>query len=108
MACNEHNLEPANRARTVHILSRHIDDALRYQRDFGHKKKAVYLWAFIRLGKYYGAYVTLLYVITKLLYLVNVFGQFFLLNKFLETSDYPLFGGHVVYDLLQVNIPSKR
>ena len=102
MACNEHNIEPENRARTVHILSRHVDDALRYQRDFGNKSKSVYLWAFIRLGKYYGAYVTLLYCFVKFLYLSNVLGQFFLLNRFLETADYPFFGVHVIWDLLQV------
>lgn len=39
MAADERNIEPANRARTVHILSRHIDDTLKYQRDFGTKKR---------------------------------------------------------------------
>ena len=101
MACNEHNIEPENRARTVHILARHVDDALRYQRDFGNKQRPVYLWAFVRLGKYYGAYVTLLYCFAKFLYLSNVLGQFFLLNRFLETDDYPLFGAHVLWDLLR-------
>src|SRR5436309_3252608 len=104
MACKEHNIEPDNRAKTVYTLARHIDDALRYQRDFGNKNRPVYLWPFIRLGKYYGAYVTLLYCLVKFLYLTNVFGQFSLLNRFLEMDDYPFFGGHVLWDLLKVRI----
>ncbi len=83
---------------------RHIDDVLRYQRDFGARHKSVYLLALVRLGKVYGAYVSLLYIVMKLLYLVNVIIQFVLLNSFLETSDYPLFGGHVLWDLLLVMI----
>lgn len=39
MAADERNMEPSNRARTVHILCRHIDDTLKYQRDFGGRKK---------------------------------------------------------------------
>lgn len=103
MASDEHNIEPDNRIRTVNILSRYLDDALRYQRDFGTKEKSVYLWAFIRVGKFYGAYVSLLYIFVKFLYCANVLGQFFLLNRFLETSDYPFFGAHVLWDLLQVS-----
>lgn len=103
MAADDRNIEPQNRIHTVDILSRHIDDALRYQRDFGTKEKSIYLWAFIRIGKLYGAYVTILYCVVKILYLVNVIGQFVLLNRFLETADYPFFGAHVVWDLLRVS-----
>lgn len=101
MACDEHNIEPENRDRTVNILSRHVDDSLRHQRDFGTKSKSVYLWTCVKLGKFYGAYVALLYCLMKVLYLLNVFGQFFLLNRFLETDDYPFFGAHVLWDMLQ-------
>jgi hypothetical protein len=43
----------------------------------------------------------------KLLYLINVVGQFLLLNRFLETSEYPLFGGHVILDLIQASVGRK-
>ncbi len=49
----------------------------------------------------YGAYVTVVYTFIKVLHLANVMAQFYFLNKFLETADYPLFGGHVLYDLLR-------
>jgi hypothetical protein len=118
VASDDRNIEPANRSRTVHILSRHIDDALKYQRDYGTRKKVscfvfmkhlfvclqtVFLLSFFRVGKIYGAFVCILYCLVKLLYLANVIGQFVLLNRFLETSEYPLFGGHIILDLLQVD-----
>jgi hypothetical protein len=107
-AAQEHNIDPVIRERTVDVLTRHIDDALRYQRDYGNRNRSVYLWSLVRVGKLYGAYVTVLYLFVKLLHLGNVLVQFIMLNKFLETSDYPLFGGHVLWDLLMVNFHIKR
>ncbi|KRY70821.1 Innexin unc-7, partial [Trichinella pseudospiralis] len=101
LACDSRNIEPQNRLYTVNVLARHIDDALRYQRDFGRKERSVYLWAFIRIGKFYGAYVTLMYCFVKFLYFINVFGQFFLLNRFLANENTQFLGAHVVWNLLQ-------
>ncbi|CAI4222146.1 unnamed protein product [Auanema sp. JU1783] len=99
LACQEQNVDPIVRAKTVDVLARHIDDALMYQRDHGAKRKNVYLFAFVRLGKFYGSYVSTVYVFIKTLHLCNVLIQFMMLNAFLETSEYPLFGAHVLYDL---------
>ncbi|KRY49541.1 Innexin unc-7 [Trichinella britovi] len=101
LACDSRNIEPQNRLYTVNVLARHIDDALRFQRDFGRKERSVYLWAFIRIGKFYGAYVTLMYCFVKFLYFINVFGQFFLLNRFLANENTQFLGAHVVWNLLQ-------
>uniref|UniRef100_A0AC34GSY8 Innexin n=1 Tax=Panagrolaimus sp. ES5 TaxID=591445 RepID=A0AC34GSY8_9BILA len=100
-ACQEQNIDPHVRDNTVDILSRHIDDVLQYQREFGTKRKHVFLFSLLRIGKVYGSYVTVIYMFVKLLHLSNVILQFYFLNVFLETADYPLFGGHVLYDLLQ-------
>lgn len=94
-------MDPQIRDKTVEVLARHVDDALRYQRDLILKSKSVFLFALINVGKLYGAYVTVIYTFTKLLHLLNAILQFYFLNKFLETSDYVLFGGHVLYDLLR-------
>lgn len=102
LAADDRNIEPENRMNTVSILSRHINDSLKYQRDFGTKDKSIYIWAFIKVGKFFGAYCTLLYCLVKGLYLTNVVGQFILLNRFLETNEYPFFGAHIVWDLLHV------
>uniref|UniRef100_A0A1I8AUK9 Innexin n=1 Tax=Steinernema glaseri TaxID=37863 RepID=A0A1I8AUK9_9BILA len=100
LACQDQNLDPIIRDRNVDVIVRHVDDALKYQRDFGTKTKHSFPAASLRLGKYYGAYVATIYLTVKSLHLSNVILQFILLNSFLETSDYPLFGGHVLYDLL--------
>ncbi|CAK5085464.1 unnamed protein product [Meloidogyne enterolobii] len=94
LACQEENVDPEVRDRSVDILTRHIDDALRYQRDLIIRSKGVFLFALINIGRLYGAYVTLVYSMCKLLHLFNVLIQFYFLNKFLGTADYPLFGGH--------------
>ena len=47
----------------------------------------------------YGNYIIILYLVVKLLYIINVVGQLFLLNIFLET-DYNLYGFHVVKRLI--------
>uniref|UniRef100_A0A914RFF4 Innexin n=1 Tax=Parascaris equorum TaxID=6256 RepID=A0A914RFF4_PAREQ len=54
----------------------------------------VYLFAVLKLGKVYGAYVSIVYLFVKGLHFGNVVLQFVVLNNFLETSEYPLFGGH--------------
>ncbi|KAJ1362647.1 hypothetical protein KIN20_022273, partial [Parelaphostrongylus tenuis] len=100
LACQEQNVDPLVRNKTIEILARHIDDALMYQRERGATKKNIYIFAVIRIGKFYGAYVATVYVFIKALHLCNVILQFLMLNSFLETTDYPLFGAHVLYDLL--------
>ncbi|WKY06205.1 hypothetical protein Q1695_006422 [Nippostrongylus brasiliensis] len=100
LACQEQNVDPLVRNKTIDVLARHIDDALMYQREHGARKKNVYIFAVVRVGKFYGAYVSTVYVFIKTLHLCNVVLQFLLLNSFLETAEYPLFGAHVLYDLL--------
>lgn len=100
LACDENNIEPVNRSRTVEILSRHIDNALQTQRDYGHKSTSIFWWIGVRLGKYYGAYVSALYCFVKLLYVCNAIAQFFVLNRFLETDGFPNFGAQVFWRLL--------
>uniref|UniRef100_A0A158R4F1 Innexin n=1 Tax=Syphacia muris TaxID=451379 RepID=A0A158R4F1_9BILA len=100
VASQEQNVDPIVRDQCVEVLTRHIDDMLKYQRDYGMRNKSVYLFAVLRLGKVYGAYVSVVYLFVKSLHFGNVVLQFLMLNKFLETADYPLFGGHVLFDLL--------
>uniref|UniRef100_A0A183CEJ6 Innexin n=1 Tax=Globodera pallida TaxID=36090 RepID=A0A183CEJ6_GLOPA len=109
VACQEENVDPEVRDRTIDVIARHIDDALRYQRDLIARSRGVFLFALINVGRIYGAYLgcrhfglkRLVYSTCKLLHLLNALVQFYFLNKFLETSDYPLFGGHVLYDLFR-------
>jgi hypothetical protein len=47
-----------------------------------------------RFGRNLGSYVSMLYLLVKMLYLVNIVGQFYLLNSFLG-SDYTFWGVQV-------------
>ncbi|KAF8376195.1 inx-18 [Pristionchus pacificus] len=57
MACEQSNLDPLERGRTVDVLARHIDDALSYQRDRGTSGHDEYLFSALKLGKIHGSYV---------------------------------------------------
>uniref|UniRef100_A0A0M3JJ41 Transcriptional regulator n=1 Tax=Anisakis simplex TaxID=6269 RepID=A0A0M3JJ41_ANISI len=41
LASQEQNVDPVVRDHAVEILTRHIDDALKYQRDYGSRNKSV-------------------------------------------------------------------
>lgn len=41
LASQEQNVDPIVRDQSVEVLSRHIDDALKYQRDYGLRNKSV-------------------------------------------------------------------
>uniref|UniRef100_A0A0K0EWS6 Innexin n=1 Tax=Strongyloides venezuelensis TaxID=75913 RepID=A0A0K0EWS6_STRVS len=101
LACSDSNVDPAVLKKNVDILARHIEEALDYQREYAARKLGhYYSFSIIRLSKSYGCQLTVLYLFIKCLHLTNLIAQFFFINKFLETSDYPLFGGHVLYDIL--------
>lgn len=50
--------------------------------------------------RYYEAYMTFLYIFIKILFLCNVVGQLFMMNKFLQTDNYNLYGVGVITDLI--------
>ena len=50
-------------------------------------------------GSRYGNYLIILYLVTKILYVINVLGQLFMLNAFLGT-DYHVYGFTVIRDLM--------
>nr|CAC69996.1 innexin [Chaetopterus variopedatus] len=56
--------------------------------------------AFLVFSKRYGNFIVILYIIVKILYLINVVGQLFLLNAFLGT-DYHLYGFQIVDKLIK-------
>lgn len=41
LASQDQNIDPIVRDHSVEILTRHIDDALKYQRDYGSRNKSV-------------------------------------------------------------------
>ncbi|CAH8624301.1 unnamed protein product [Heterobilharzia americana] len=95
--------DPETRKSNITYVARHIEDALTSQREyrsgcgvrFKHcLARSCCLW----FGKRYGNYLVCLYLITKSLYIFNVVGQFFLLNKILG-ANYTFYGLDLLRDI---------
>ncbi|KAL3309881.1 Innexin inx3, partial [Cichlidogyrus casuarinus] len=96
--------DPESRRSNVTYVARHIEDALNTQREyrigcsvkFRHcLAKNCCLW----FGKRYGNYLVFLYISIKLLYMINVIGQFFLMDQFLGSESQRFFGVNLLYNL---------
>ncbi|KRY42904.1 Innexin unc-7 [Trichinella britovi] len=94
MACDARMMDHEARSMTVHTIAGHMEDALEIQREVSDRD-----FCGSCFGRRFGSYVSCLYVLIKILYTVNVFGQIFLLNTFLGTSNI-LYGFHILLDLL--------
>ncbi|KHJ42036.1 innexin-3 domain protein [Trichuris suis] len=95
MAMDTGNMDPSTRGRNVHTVATHIRQSLELQRELRTTGK---LCGFLVYGKHYGAYVTSLYLFIKFLYILNVFLQFLILNKFLG-PQYTFWGFEILRDL---------
>ncbi|KAH7701814.1 innexin unc-9 [Aphelenchoides avenae] len=85
------NMQVEKRKSSVDVVAAHIRDALRVQRELG--KKGFFSPLLRR-----GSYLNLLYLLVKGVYLIQVFGQFLILNRFLGTS-YTFYGIQILLDL---------
>ena len=86
---------------SVAYISRYIDQSIRYQRTNEKRALAKCKKCFAKLlciwfGKQYGNYITSLYFSIKFLYIINVIGQFFLMNEFIG-ANYTFYG----FDLIR-------
>jgi hypothetical protein len=94
-----------SREKSLRAVARIIDRSIDYNRDFSDigclgRLRRLMNRCFLPLSKQDGSYISALYIITKLLYLVNVCGQFFLLNAFMG-PDFNIYGFQVIRDLWQ-------
>ncbi|VDN90988.1 unnamed protein product [Brugia pahangi] len=101
LATEKENIEPDYRTRIIESLARHIESALRYQ----HAATSRAQYTLHRVLKclnmrYYESYVTGLYLATKVMYVSNILTNLILVNKFLETDEYSIYGLGVLRDLL--------
>ena len=82
--------DPDNRAKIMEYM---INQMSRFLMELKRRKRGC-------CGAVHGNYLTACYIFVKLLYIINVIGQIFLLNLFLGTS-YHLYGYQVVRNLLR-------
>jgi hypothetical protein len=101
LATEKENIESEYRLHTINSLSKHIESALRYQRAANSRKNYTMHRVFKCFNmRYYESYVTGLYLATKIMYVCNIMANLMLVNKFLETDDYSIYGFGVLRDLL--------
>lgn len=85
------NIQVDKRATSVEVVGAHIADSLKMQESLG---KRSFLAPLISRSKY----LSTLYLIVKGLYLLQVFVQFYILNRFLGTN-YTFYGFEILRDL---------
>lgn len=95
MAVDVGNLESDTRDKNVKIVANHLQASLDLQRDL---KPAGRMFGFLFYGKHYGNYVSGLYLFIKVLFIINVVCQFFILNSFLG-PQYTFWGLEILRDL---------
>lgn len=100
IARDPHNIEPDTRRKHLKALALHLESVFRHQFKLASKHMTMHRFLKCLNLRYYEAYMSTLYTIIKLLYLANVVGQLFLMNLFLQTDDYNLYGIGVLRDLL--------
>lgn len=96
-------LYPERRDKTIKYMIRHLDHYLEYQREYRGGccvacKHFLAKHLCLICGNRYGNYLVALYLMTKVLYFLNVIFQLFMLNGFLGT-DYHLYGIDILKDL---------
>ncbi|KHN71734.1 Innexin-10 [Toxocara canis] len=99
-ATDKSNIQPASRRANVQGLSAHLSSIFKHRFRLGNKHPSHHRCLKLLNMRYFEAYLTLLYIFIKILYLLNVVGQMFLMNRFLQTDDYSLYGVEVLKDLL--------
>lgn len=93
MATESRLLDVESREKSLRIITNHVEDALNANRELETVTKYRKLYCT-------GISVTCLYILVKMLYCINVIGQIYLLNKFLDANDL-IFGYHRLKDMLR-------
>ncbi|VDL80694.1 unnamed protein product [Nippostrongylus brasiliensis] len=99
-ANDKSNVQPSARRANINGLAMHLSSVFNHRFRFGsvhpyHHK----VLKFLNL-RFYEAYLTFLYLGIKLLFLINVLVQMFLLSRFLETNSQGFYGYGIFWDLI--------
>ncbi|GMT07609.1 hypothetical protein PENTCL1PPCAC_29783, partial [Pristionchus entomophagus] len=91
------NVQPGARRSNIQGLAAHLSSIFKHR--FTCSSKGFFSNHVLNL-RFYEAFLTYLYIFIKFLFLGNVILQMFLLNKFLQTDAYGIYGYGVIADLL--------
>uniref|UniRef100_A0A0K0G0H5 Innexin n=1 Tax=Strongyloides venezuelensis TaxID=75913 RepID=A0A0K0G0H5_STRVS len=95
------NIQPTMRQKNVNGLAVHLTSIFRHRFCFGsqHTYHLKLLAKLINL-RFCASFLTFLYLGIKVLFLINVLFQMYLMNKFLQTDGYGIYGLSVIKDLM--------
>uniref|UniRef100_A0A914MP03 Innexin n=1 Tax=Meloidogyne incognita TaxID=6306 RepID=A0A914MP03_MELIC len=100
-ALDSQNMEDECRHRTIIMLANHLARALRFQNQILNRHLFIHKTMRFLNITYSACLISFIYLFTKFLYLVNIFAQLYLMNKFLETDRYQWYGISVIQDLMR-------
>lgn len=100
MAGDTENIHGEARDKAVNTITQHLEDSIALQQSFAERSKTCWQKTGMQFARVKGTYVTSVYVITKILYIINVVVQFFIMNEFLGQRDH-MWGFQILYDLTQ-------
>ena len=100
----QHTAYTESKDKTIRYMTKHMDRYLTSQKEYRQGccvscKQYMSRHYCLVCGRRYGNYLVFLYIIVKLIYLVNVVSQLFLLDAFLG-SDYHMYGAQVLKSLI--------
>lgn len=100
MSSDPNNIKPDIRKANIRSMTVHLQGALRFHKRLQkHQIRPHQILRFFNLP-YSASFVSSMYLLTKFCYLLNVFCQLFIMNSFLETDKYSLYGFGALLDLL--------
>ncbi|KRZ97187.1 Innexin-10 [Trichinella sp. T8] len=105
LAMDERNVRAEIKEQNIDALTKHILNALQFHRRLEQQQQQRHVASPHRLCRllnlpYTAAYVTSVYLLIKLLYVLNVAAQLLMLNRFLNTDTYQWYGFEALADVL--------
>ncbi|XGW23962.1 hypothetical protein V3C99_005847 [Haemonchus contortus] len=97
MAVAAETAEDSGREKKVSAICTHLENSVQLQ--ISRSDGASLLTRLTKFGQLDGTYVCNVYLITKIIYVINLVMQFLMMNKFLGQND-PYWGVHILSDIL--------
>ncbi|VDL79832.1 unnamed protein product [Nippostrongylus brasiliensis] len=97
MAVAAETAEDSGREKKLSAICNHLEDSIILQSS--RRDGATFFTHIAKFGQLDGTYVSNIYMITKILYVINLIVQFLMMNKFLGQND-PYWGVRILSDIL--------
>ncbi|CAG9538774.1 unnamed protein product [Cercopithifilaria johnstoni] len=99
-AMDPSNIDENIRSQNIETLTHHMQNALKFHRRISKRKIEVHKQLKFLNVRYTAFFISLMYLITKTLYLANAALQLCILNKFLRTDANRWYGYDVIRDII--------